>query len=231
MSLSPRIPRALGASERPPNVRACHNNPFPAPDPPRGHRPAGVATGAGAGGAKLSRLHDIFQAAMGWTNSHLHTFTYRRTSATEPTSTSGPKMRSTRRSTPSSFSVAGGQRRFFYEYDFGDGWAHEVVVEEITWSSYVLKHAGVHRRRRSLSARGRRWHRAMRTSSRRWPIRTHEEHDSYLEWVGFVRSVEVQSGGRQHGPPEGPLNSFLGLSRPVERRRKLSVPVSMMWAR
>ena len=26
------------------------------------------------GGAKLSKLHDIFQAAMGWTNSHLHAF-------------------------------------------------------------------------------------------------------------------------------------------------------------
>ena len=27
------------------------------------------------GGVKLSKLHDIFQAAMGWTNSHLHSFT------------------------------------------------------------------------------------------------------------------------------------------------------------
>ena len=27
------------------------------------------------GGVRLAKLHDIFQAAMGWTNSHLHSFT------------------------------------------------------------------------------------------------------------------------------------------------------------
>ena len=27
------------------------------------------------GEVRLSKLHDVFQAAMGWTNSHLHSFT------------------------------------------------------------------------------------------------------------------------------------------------------------
>jgi hypothetical protein len=27
------------------------------------------------GGVRLAKLHDMFQAAMGWTNSHLHSFT------------------------------------------------------------------------------------------------------------------------------------------------------------
>ncbi|HXW81731.1 MAG TPA: plasmid pRiA4b ORF-3 family protein, partial [Acidimicrobiales bacterium] len=27
------------------------------------------------GNVRLSKLHDMFQAAMGWTNSHLHSFT------------------------------------------------------------------------------------------------------------------------------------------------------------
>jgi Plasmid pRiA4b ORF-3-like protein len=36
--------------------------------------------------------------------------------------------------------IAGGQRQFFYDYDFGDGWELEVVVEEVTSWPWGLKH-------------------------------------------------------------------------------------------
>jgi hypothetical protein len=33
------------------------------------------------------------------------------------------------------------ERRFFFDYDFGDGWEHEVVIEALTWSHFGLKFA------------------------------------------------------------------------------------------
>ena len=35
----------------------------------------------------------------------------------------------------------GDERQFFFDYDFGDGWEHEIVIEQLTWSSDGLKFA------------------------------------------------------------------------------------------
>jgi hypothetical protein len=37
--------------------------------------------------------------------------------------------------------AVGQDRRFFYDYDFGDDWNHEVVVEEASLWPQALKHA------------------------------------------------------------------------------------------
>jgi hypothetical protein len=31
------------------------------------------------------------------------------------------------------------KRRFLYEYDFGDSWEHDGVIEDLTWSYFGLK--------------------------------------------------------------------------------------------
>ena len=36
--------------------------------------------------------------------------------------------------------VVGKVRRFFYDYDFGDDWNHEMVVEEVSSWPWGLKH-------------------------------------------------------------------------------------------
>ena len=91
------------------------------------------------GSGRLPTLHHIFQAAMGWTDSHLHAFTigdqlYGMHSDDYPEDEIDEKQVTVLR-------AIGSHRRFSYEYDFGDSCAHEVVVEELTKSSPGLKFA------------------------------------------------------------------------------------------
>ena len=86
-------------------------------------------------GIRLDRLHDVFQVAMGWTDSHLHAFTIGEQALRDASSTTSSKTSWTRRS--SAPGPSGSERRFRYEYDFGDGWQHQVVVEEVTITTPV----------------------------------------------------------------------------------------------
>ena len=73
----------------------------------------------------LNRLHDVLQAAMGWQNSHLHSFTDGHRTYGHPDPELG--FRDER-------SVRLGDLdtdRLGYTYDFGDGWEHEIVVEAV----------------------------------------------------------------------------------------------------
>ena len=81
----------------------------------------------------------MLQAAMGWTNSHLHCFTvggerYGMQYDEYPEGEIDEKAVKVRR-------AIGACRTFRYEYDFGDSWDHEVVVEESVTSARGLKHA------------------------------------------------------------------------------------------
>ncbi|GEP35170.1 hypothetical protein NSZ01_29380 [Nocardioides szechwanensis] len=87
------------------------------------------------GDLTLPRLHDVIQAAMGWTNSHLHRFR------------TGSDHRSPFFVT--SFDLEEGDEgtleddvrldqlvaekgdELWYDYDFGDGWDHKLVIEEV----------------------------------------------------------------------------------------------------
>jgi hypothetical protein len=76
------------------------------------------------------------------------------------------------------------EKHFVFDYDFGDSWEHDVVVEELTWSYFGLKYAvvvdgenacppddvgGVPGYGYFLEAVG---------------DPDHEEHEDYLEWIG-----------------------------------------------
>jgi hypothetical protein len=91
------------------------------------------------GSVSMARLHDMFQAAMGWTNSHLHCFTvggerYGMQYDEYPEGEIDEKTVKVRR-------AIGARQAFQYEYDFGDSWDHEVVVEQSVMSVRGLKHA------------------------------------------------------------------------------------------
>lgn len=81
----------------------------------------------------LHRLHLILQATMGWTNSHLYRFEIGAREYAEPNPENDfyelPFRSSTRARLGSLVTQPG--TRFIYEYDFGDSWIHELVLERI----------------------------------------------------------------------------------------------------
>jgi hypothetical protein len=80
----------------------------------------------------LRRLHDVFQIAMGWTDSHLHEFTVgdQHIGMAEPEAEPLANLRDDRRTTLEEIARRVGDE-FTYNYDFGDDWDHRVVIESI----------------------------------------------------------------------------------------------------
>jgi len=87
------------------------------------------------GDCTLDTLHEHIQTAMGWTNSHLHQFEIEGQRYGDPQLMDdgfddfGNYIDSTR-TLISEFIPEDGKRfAFRYEYDFGDGWEHEILFE------------------------------------------------------------------------------------------------------
>ena len=80
----------------------------------------------------LHRLHGVIQRVMGWTDSHLHQFIVNGIyyGLPDPEMLDFVKQRNEKRYTIAEVAPLV-KSRFVYEYDFGDSWAHEIVVEKI----------------------------------------------------------------------------------------------------
>ena len=132
----------------------------------------------------LYKLHHILQVVMGWTDSHLHQFIVGRTSYGEPHPDYGFEMRSEKRAKLDKIAPGEGDK-FIYEYDFGDGWEHIVLVEKI-----LAPEEGV---RYPLCLKGVRacppedvggiWGYASFLEAIRDP--EHPDHESMIEWIGI----------------------------------------------
>lgn len=86
------------------------------------------------GDCTLDKFHEQIQTAMGWTNSHMHHFKIDGTLYGDPRlsgETFGEfRYKDSTTTRLSAILPAGGERsRFEYEYDFGDGWLHEILFE------------------------------------------------------------------------------------------------------
>lgn len=77
---------------------------------------------------KLGKLHRVIQDAMGWTDSHLHAFRVGTENYGVPDPNFGDDFRSERNMHLDSLVEEGG--RLIYEYDFGDNWQHEILIEK-----------------------------------------------------------------------------------------------------
>ncbi|WP_289995201.1 plasmid pRiA4b ORF-3 family protein [Photorhabdus laumondii] len=75
----------------------------------------------------FDRLHDVIQIVMGWQDSHLHEFRIGKLRLTEmPESPSDSKEEDLYRLIDL---IKQKGRSFTYLYDFGDGWEHEIILE------------------------------------------------------------------------------------------------------
>jgi hypothetical protein len=86
---------------------------------------------------KLPKLHTALQRAFGWTNSHLHAFRTKEASyeAFYPDDWSGDVPSTRQRYDEKKFRLCdlrhAKEDQLIYLYDFGDGWRHEVLVEDL----------------------------------------------------------------------------------------------------
>jgi len=78
----------------------------------------------------LKKLHGVLQTAMGWENSHLHQFEARDEIFGDPDPEFGADNIDEARVRLDKVLIRV-KDTMHYEYDFGDGWRHKIVLEEI----------------------------------------------------------------------------------------------------
>ena len=95
----------------------------------------------------LYRLHTILQTVMGWQDYHLHMFTVNEQIYDDPEDDEYGDLGTKNEARFKLNQVLGRKgSRFRYEYDFGDSWEHELIVEKIlpttSWPTSILRLAG-----------------------------------------------------------------------------------------
>lgn len=86
------------------------------------------------GAIDLLTLHDVIQIAFDWDDSHLHQFIVRR--VTYSTDDDGGYSGAEQREDETFLEdIARARSKLLYEYDFGDCWRHDIVVERVEAAS------------------------------------------------------------------------------------------------
>lgn len=131
---------------------------------------------------RLDRLHDVIQAAMGWTDTHLHAFEAGGVDYGPP----DPELDHVdERRTAIGDVLSEPRGRMRYVYDFGDYWQHDVVVEKVLEAErgarYPICVTG--KGRRPPEDCGGVWGYADLRGTLADPA--HEEHADMLDWLGL----------------------------------------------
>jgi hypothetical protein len=79
---------------------------------------------------KLPDLHKVIQTVMGWYNSHLHQFRINDQFYSSPDEEALSEYVDYRKIRLNAV-IANEKQKFHYDYDFGDGWEHTLVLEKI----------------------------------------------------------------------------------------------------
>jgi hypothetical protein len=138
------------------------------------------------GATTLGGVHQMLQSAIGWSDSHLHSFLIGGTSygTADDDDLDDEDEEQVDETSITLLEALGRHDRFVYEYDFGDGWTHQITVETRLPQADRLRFAvclagqsacppedvgGPEGYRDFLVAMG---------------DPAHEEHAQFLEWVG-----------------------------------------------
>lgn len=95
-----------------------------------------------SGNITLLKLHKILQVLMGWADYHLHLFTVGDVIFAVPSPDDPWPMETRNEKRARLYQVAPVEQfKFDYEYDLGDSWHHEILVEKIFHPENELRHA------------------------------------------------------------------------------------------
>jgi len=135
----------------------------------------------------LSDFHMVIQKTMGWTNSHLHQFIKNRTFYTlrmqdddlwdEMDNVDYKKMKI-------SDLLKIEKEKIVYEYDFGDSWEHDIILEKILPIDNNIKYPVCLTGKMNCPPEdcGGVWGYSDMLEVLKNP--DHEEYESYIEWLG-----------------------------------------------
>jgi len=150
----------------------------------------------------LGDFHEILQAVMGWTDCHMHQFNVHglRHAVQRPWQ---PIERDEEPRTRLMDLLGRPKERILYEYDFGDGWEHEILLAQIDDHEHGARYPWVLDGRRACppddvgGVSG--YERFLRVIS----DAGHPEHEEMLEWCGGsfdAAAFDVQAANRTfHG--------------------------------
>jgi len=144
----------------------------------------------------LDKLHEHIQTALGWTNSHLHQFIiggkyYGDAKLLDDGWGDTDFIDSTRLRLSKLLEKKRKSFRFVYEYDFGDGWCHEIVFEGTQPLEAGAKYPRCIEGARACPPEdvGGPWGYADFLEAIRDP--KHENHEDLLEWIGGAFNAET----------------------------------------
>jgi hypothetical protein len=127
----------------------------------------------------LPALHEVLQAAVGWSNCHLHLFRVRNRVFAPPCDEFEPIGQDSHDVSLAQIAPRKGSR-VVYEYDFGDGWSHDIIVEDVVDGRCPSVRCLKGRRRCPPEDCGGPWGYAELCEALADP--THERHDELREW-------------------------------------------------
>lgn len=135
----------------------------------------------------LSDLHKIIQTSMGWTNSHLHQFNKNRTFYTvrmEGDDFWEEMDNVDYKSIKISDLLKKEKEKIIYEYDFGDGWEHDIILEKLLPIDDKINYPVCLKGKMNCPPEdcGGVWGYSGMLEILKQP--DHEEYESYIEWLG-----------------------------------------------